>query len=220
MPIVLAYVEPPAVVAPPPRPSVITLPDWLLKPTAADLAQFYPKAAASAHIEGRAVLHCQVTDTGNLSGCTASGEEPVDQGFGDAALHLSVYFKMRPMTKDGAPVSGAHINIPIRFALPKQGMPSAEVAMRCYGYSAAEAERNPTSQMAQVGVFAYRLMIEMRLASEHPRPSEAEEVLLSQRHIAADKIDDPKFKAERDECVALLGSDPMGVMQRLLSIMS
>ena len=46
-------------------------------------------------------------------------EEPGDQDFGTAALKLSKLFKMRPQTKDGAPVDGGQINIPIRFDAPK-----------------------------------------------------------------------------------------------------
>jgi TonB family protein len=219
MPIVLAYAEPPAAVAPPPRASVITSPDWLRKPTGADLAQFYPKAAADAHIEGRAILRCQVAATGELADCTTSNEEPLGQGFGDAALKLAAYFKMRPMTKDGLPVSGGKINIPIRFMLPKQDppTPSAEVALRCYGYAAAEAERNPDSPTAQVGVFAFGFLIQARLIPEHARPSEVAQVLAAQRSIAAGKLQDPKFKGERDECAAALPADSAASLQKMIS---
>ena len=40
-------------------------------------------------------------------------------GFGDAAMKLSKLFKMRPQTKDGQPVDGGTVRIPIAFRLPK-----------------------------------------------------------------------------------------------------
>jgi TonB family protein len=206
----------PAVAPAAPRPSVITAPDWLRKPTAADMAEFYPKVAAASHVEGRATIHCRVTASGDLTDCAVTTEDPSGQGFGDAALHLSALFKMKPMTRDGVPVSGAQINIPIRFALPKrESLPSAEVTLRCYGYAAAEAERNPASDSAQLSVFAFRLMIEFRLTPEKPRPSEFEAVLSSQRKIAEGRLDDPKYQADRDECRALLG-DPAPKLKQLL----
>jgi TonB family protein len=206
----------PAVAPTPPRPSIITAPDWLRKPTAADMVEFYPKAAAASHVEGRATIHCKVAASGDLTDCAVMSQEPADQGFGDAAVRLSALFKMRPMTKDGAPVSGAQINIPIRFALPRQA-PSPELTMRCYGYAAAEAERNPTSQPAQTAVLAFGLVTQLRLLAENARPSEVAEVLASQRSIAAGKLDDPKFKAERDECATALPGDAATSLQRMLA---
>jgi protein TonB len=46
-------------------------------------------------------------------------------GFGDAALGLSSLFHMRPMTKDGRPVSGGTVRIPIMFRLPHPQAPPA-----------------------------------------------------------------------------------------------
>ena len=41
-------------------------------------------------------------------------------GLGTAALKLTRLFKMRPQTRDGQPVGGAKINIPITFQLPRE----------------------------------------------------------------------------------------------------
>jgi protein TonB len=46
-------------------------------------------------------------------------EDPADYGFGDAALKIAKTFKMKPQTKDGAPVDGGQVRIPIRWVLPK-----------------------------------------------------------------------------------------------------
>jgi protein TonB len=106
--------------APPARPTVITNPDWSSRPSGEDIARYYPDRAQRLEISGRAELSCSVLATGKLSGCAISSEEPADQGFGDAAIKLSKLFKMRPQTKDGAPVSGGTVRIPLRFVLAKE----------------------------------------------------------------------------------------------------
>jgi protein TonB len=63
-------------------------------------------------------LHCVVSAQGTLS-CSIASEDPPDQGFGDAAMKMAHIFKMRPQTRDGVPVAGGTINIPIRFQVPK-----------------------------------------------------------------------------------------------------
>ncbi|HKP78656.1 MAG TPA: energy transducer TonB, partial [Phenylobacterium sp.] len=112
--------RPPAAPPPePPRPSVITNPDWLRRPSAEDMARYYPDRAQRMEVEGRATLSCQVTARGTLEGCNVTTEDPGDMGFGDAAMKMSKLFKMRPQTKDGQPVDGGTVRIPIRFTLPK-----------------------------------------------------------------------------------------------------
>ena len=112
--------KPPAPPPPePPRPSVITSPDWLRKPTGDDIAKYYPERAQRMNVEGRATIHCTVNARGTLESCSVQSEAPDNQDFGSKALQLSKLFKMRPQTKDGAPVDGGQINIPIRFQLPK-----------------------------------------------------------------------------------------------------
>ena len=110
-------------VAPPPAnavPSIITQPDWVAKPTGDDVAALYPKAAADNGVEGRATIRCKVTAEGLLADCAIAVQDPPDAGFGEAALGMAAKFRMRPMTRDGQPVSGGTVQIPIRFLLPQE----------------------------------------------------------------------------------------------------
>ncbi|WP_312165205.1 energy transducer TonB [Phenylobacterium sp.] len=119
-PVVVVAPPPPPVAAPPaPRAAVIQNPDWLRLPSGQDIARYYPDRAQRMNVEGRAVLGCTVTSNGALENCRVVSEEPADQGFGEAAMKMSRLFRMRPMTRDGEPVAGGAVRIPIRFVLPK-----------------------------------------------------------------------------------------------------
>ena len=102
---------------PPPRPSVITNPDWLRKPSEDDLNKNYPDRAQRMEKTGRVSLNCQVKDDGTLENCSIGNENPTGYGFGEAAMKMVNLFKMRPQMKDGAPVGGAKVTIPIVFNL-------------------------------------------------------------------------------------------------------
>jgi TonB family protein len=102
---------------------VIVKPDWALKPTGADIVEFYPPEAVKAGVDGAATIGCAVSLEGRLTDCKVLDEAPAQAGFGAAALKLSERFQMKPMTRDGHPVSGGKIRIPIRFALPRPPQP-------------------------------------------------------------------------------------------------
>jgi TonB family protein len=189
------------------RPSVITNPDWLRRPTGEDIARYYPEKASRAEVEGRATVSCKVNAEGLLVGCSVVDETPADYGFGSAALNMALLFKMRPMTKDGVPVPGGTVRIPIRFMLPKgppEPMPSLDVAMRCYGFAAAKSEQTPTAPDARLAFFAWRLMVEVKLVPERLRPSELEARLLALRMTGTRQAGDPAFAAERQKCESLI----------------
>jgi protein TonB len=105
-------VQPPA---PPKPPAIITKPDWVRLPGPDEYSQYYPERASRLGVGGRVTLSCSVNANGTLSGCEVASESPSDQEFGSAALKMSKYFKMRPMTQDGQPVAGAKITIPLTF---------------------------------------------------------------------------------------------------------
>ncbi|MCA3739256.1 MAG: energy transducer TonB [Phenylobacterium sp.] len=111
--------RPPAPAPEPPRPSVITNPDWARRPSGEDIARYYPDRAQRMEVEGRVTLSCKVTAKGLLEGCSVVSEDPADQDFGSAAMRMTRLFKMRPQTKDGAPVEGGTVRIPLRFQMPK-----------------------------------------------------------------------------------------------------
>jgi TonB family protein len=107
------------------RPSVITMPDWLRRPTGDELEHFYPRVASQLEIQGSARIACVVDGDGGLFACEVQAEQPTGLGFGAAAVRMAPIFRMRPMTRDGSPVAGGRITIPIAFRLPRPPAPAA-----------------------------------------------------------------------------------------------
>jgi protein TonB len=104
-------------VTPPPGPTMIKNPDWVSRPTAAQLGRVYPDRAVDKDVSGAATLLCGVAADGSMVGCTVIDEAPKGWRFGQAALAAARYFKMSPRTVDGQVVEGAKVRIPIVFTL-------------------------------------------------------------------------------------------------------
>jgi TonB family protein len=93
---------------------VVTEPEWTRLPTGQEMAAYYPRGVTTS---GLVRLECVVNADGGLEGCVAESESPPDQGFGKAAVAMSRLFRMKPETRDGQPVGGAMVTIPLRFSL-------------------------------------------------------------------------------------------------------
>jgi periplasmic protein TonB len=103
----------PVAVAPPLPP--ITQPVWLARPSAAEVAIFYPERALVRELPGSARLDCVVRNDGSLN-CSVQAESPAGYGFGEAALGIAQSFRMAQRLGDGSATEGRHISVPIVFA--------------------------------------------------------------------------------------------------------
>jgi TonB family protein len=166
------------------------------------VARYYPEKAARDEVEGRATLSCDVSAEGTLAGCKVISEDPVGYGFGDAAMGLSPLFRMGPQTREGQPVAGGTVRIPIRFVLPRgpeSTPPSVEIIKRCYRVAAEALGKDSSNQALQSPFFLWRMIFELRLLSEKVTPSELDAQLQ-----ALGQSREPTTAADRKFCEGIL----------------
>lgn len=90
-----------------PRPSVITMPQWMTPPSVE-----FPAAAMSQGItRGRAGIDCGVQRDGRLVDCHITAEQPAGLGFGDALMKAAGEARLHP-----ASVAHAAADARVRFA--------------------------------------------------------------------------------------------------------
>lgn len=107
-----------AAAAEPPAATIVN-PDWQRFPSGEDVSKYYPKAAIKADLAGRVVVSCRVGVDGRLTACAHRDAVPADAGFGEAAVAMAQdVMRMRPETRDGQPVAGGEVSVPIIFIKP------------------------------------------------------------------------------------------------------
>ncbi|MET3665123.1 hypothetical protein [Caulobacter sp. 1776] len=101
----------------------LTHPEWDRKPTGADIANVLDQVVSRGQPVGWALLKCHATAKGNLTRCRVIIESPDPGDMGKVALRLAPIFKLKLLTKDGEPVEGGTVLIPLVIGSPDVGTP-------------------------------------------------------------------------------------------------
>lgn len=186
-----------------PAPEVVTTPDWMRRPSGADVSRVYPRGAMAKDLSGRASISCQVDTVGTLVDCVVTEEYPRDEGFGQAALQLAPYFKMRPMTRGGQPVGGGTVRIPLRFTV--EGRTDALTGMlNCYGSTAAALGSDPANAEL-IGAFAaFTAQVAVREMQARATPETFERALAGARMSAIANAGTPGAKTTLKACLGII----------------
>jgi len=81
-----------------------------------ELEKYFPAEARARGESGAAAVECTVSPKGALEACRVLKEEPEGKGFGASAVKVASRFRMKTVTRSGAPASGRVIRIPIAFS--------------------------------------------------------------------------------------------------------
>ena len=95
---------------------LVSDPVWVREPSLGDVLDVYRTQRVPPWKGGHAAIRCRVAANGGLAGCVVASEDPPGVGFGAAALKLAPIFRMRSVGRDGRPVQGAQVTVPIEFA--------------------------------------------------------------------------------------------------------
>jgi hypothetical protein len=171
-------------------------PDWVHKPSAADMAQYYPPLAMTHQMAGRAVLSCGVDGHGRLVDCHAEDEAPLGYGFAEAVLKMAHLFEMKTTTIDGRPVAGGAVRIPLMFA-PGGRRDGLSAALECYGTTAVRTEADPAKDTNWYATKFWALQAMAFAGVAHIQPSHVERDLEDSRRAAAER-QRPQDAAECD----------------------
>jgi periplasmic protein TonB len=94
---------------------------WVRRPSASEIADYYPLDARRQHVRGVALLACGVAADTKVRACQVLAEAPRGEGFGAAALEMSQLFRIRPTRVDGKVYDRARVAIPVYFGMTAPG---------------------------------------------------------------------------------------------------
>jgi len=93
-------------------------PLWVKSVDPAKTVSLFPPAAASAGLKtGVGIAQCDVAADGALLNCATGVGRPDGLGFSEAAVVVASVMRMNLWTREGGPIDGAKISLPIRFNL-------------------------------------------------------------------------------------------------------
>ncbi len=102
---------------PPPAKGPVVDPDWIRRPTAKDVYEYYPVQAEKLRLPGEATMQCVVAPSGRLSGCRVVEETPEGMGFGQSTLEIARLLQVRVTTLSGASAIGRPVRVPVTWRI-------------------------------------------------------------------------------------------------------
>lgn len=100
-----------------PLPIIDGVPRFASKPSYGELLAAYPPGALRLHLAGRVLMECRVVADGRLADCIVVEETPRKMGFGEAALGLAPYFRLRGL--GAGPLIEGSVRIPLAWNPPE-----------------------------------------------------------------------------------------------------
>jgi hypothetical protein len=120
----------------------LTHAEWERKPQADQMAEIAKRTAGPAETVGWALMKCRVDAQGRLSPCKVVVESPDSGPIGRIALRLAPIFKLKPVTKEGEPVEGGIVLVPIAIASPDKAIPPMSYTPGRPSYTLVQATEN------------------------------------------------------------------------------